>query len=197
MSFVHPVQKPDDSALARCRQLPPECRQRVHIFVCNGLDPFCFGNLNGFCHVVRAQGFDNVYFGQIWEPAAIERKIVEVRRCDPGARIVLFGYSLGAIDARRICNRLKVQNMTIDLLVYLGGDLVRDRPDSRPENAGRVLNITGHGFVITGGDLLFRGEDISGAINVRLDERHILLPSRAASLDLFLNALADVGLLVK
>jgi hypothetical protein len=193
MSFAHPVQKPDDSALERCRELSHDCKRRVHIFVCNGFDPFCFGNLNGFCHAVRSLGFENVYFGQIWEPAAIERKIAEVRRCDPSAKIVLFGYSLGANDARHICNRLRRQNTSVDLLVYLGGDMVRDRPESRPQNAARVLNITGHGFAITGGDLLFKGEDVSGATNVRLDERHILLPSRAAALDMFLNAVVDVS----
>jgi hypothetical protein len=193
LSFVHPVQKPDHSALQRCGKLPLECKQRVHIFVCNGLDPFCLGNLNGFCHAVRSQGFDNIYFGQIWESADVERGIVDVRRCDPGAKIVLLGYSLGANDARRICNRLMGQGIRVDLLVYLGGDMIRDRPESRPANAQRVLNIAGHGFVITGRDLFFKGDDISGATNVRLDERHLLLPSRSAALDLFLSAVSETA----
>ena len=192
-SFVHPVEKPDEAVIERSKQLSPAQKQRIHLFACNGLDPFCLGNLNGFCHAVRSLGFENVYFGQVWEPAAIERKIVAVRQGDPSAKIVVVGYSVGANEARRICNGLKRQSLSIDLLVYLGGDTVRDVPESRPENAGRILNITGHGFVVSGGDLLFRGEDISGATNVRLDERHILLPSRSAALDIFLTHVVEIG----
>ncbi len=193
LSFVHPVQKPDDAFVERCRQLSPEQKQRIHIFACNGLDPFCLGNLNGFCHAVRSLGFENIYFGQLWEPAAIERKIVAVKQSDPNAQIVLLGYSAGANDARRICNRLKQQSIRVELLAYIGGDTIRDVPDSRPENARRILNITGHGFVPSGGDLFFNGEEISGATNARLDERHILLPSRSTALDMFLTQLVEVA----
>jgi hypothetical protein len=193
LSFIHPVQKPDDALVERCRRVSPEQKQRIHIFACNGLDPFCLGNLNGFCHAVRSLGFENIYFGQLWEPATIERKIVAVKQGDPAAAIILIGYSAGANDARRICNRLKQQSIRIELLAYLGGDTIRDVPDSRPENAQRVLNITGHGFALSGGDLFFNGEEISGATNARLDERHILLPSRSSALDIFLVQVAEIS----
>lgn len=191
LSFVHPTQAPPQAS-ERCRALPDYQKEHTYVFAVNGFDPFCLGNLNGLCDHVRRLGFRHVYFGQFWEPRKMENEIVRVRASDPAARVVLLGYSNGANDARAMCHSLARKDVRIDLLVYLGGDRVLNVPESRPENAGKILNITGHGFVLTGGNLFVNGDDISGAKNVRLKERHILLPSRPAAVEAFLNGLHDV-----
>ena len=83
--------------------------------------------------------------------------------------------------------------MKIDLLVYLAGDTVNNTPSSHPSNVGRVVNVRTQGLVLTGGDLIFNGDDIPGARNVRLECRHILAPSRPETLQLMMQELISLA----
>lgn len=192
LSFVHPVRAPRDCS-ERCRALPEDRKDHTYVFAVNGLDPLCLGNLNGLCDHVRGLGFRHVYFGQFWDTRRIEDEVVRVRASDPAARVVLLGYSNGANDVRAMCHSLGRKDVRVDLLVYLGGDRVLNVPESRPGNAGKILNITGHGFALTGGNLFVNGDEIAGATNIRLKERHILLPSRPAAVEAFLTELHAVA----
>ena len=90
-------------------------------------------------------------------------------------------------------NLLKEDAIRIDLLVYLGGDTIKDGDLSRPDNVGRILNITGHGLILLGGDLFFRGDDIKGASNHRLDARHFMLPTRAEAMELLVQYVVELN----
>ncbi len=188
---LHPIQKPHGVCYPACCLDQPCCccKDRVHIFAVNGMDPCCLGNFNGLCHYLREQGFTNTYFGQLLTLNCYAQKIRAVREADPCARIVLIGFSLGCNYVRCLANRLAREGVHVDLLVYLAGDSIHDAPRSFPDNVGRVLNLPAHGLILTGGDLLLKGADIDGARNCRLDTRHILVPSRQQTLELLMEEL--------
>jgi hypothetical protein len=183
-SFVHRLGDPPPHLVQACKSIPPEARERVHLFVINGLDPLYLGNLNGLCACMQQLGFANVHCGQLWQAAAFRDQIGAIRRADPQARIALLGYSAGANRVCRLAQELQTEGVAIDLLVYLGGDQIENTPACRPANVGQVLNITGHGFLLHGGDLFRHGADLDGARNERLDTRHLLLPTRGETVEL-------------
>ena len=56
---------------------------------------------------------------------------------------MLIGFSWGANSVRHMANRLNDQGVQIDLLVYLVGDMVCDKAESRPSNVCRVAHFGG------------------------------------------------------
>jgi hypothetical protein len=189
LGFLHPLKVDGDDLARLCAGVPPEQRARVYVFLVNGADPLWLGNLNGLADYLRALGFKHTACGQMTHTPAYGQQIRKLRREDPGARVALLGFSAGANCVRELAQRLKEDQVPVDLLVYLGGDTIRNVPRSRPENVGRILNITGHGYVFYGYDLLFRGDQIDGARNLRLDARHICLPSQREAIDALVREL--------
>jgi len=189
-TVLHPIQKPDCPRCPCCGQQPCTCcKDHVYIFVINGLDPLCLGNLNGLCDYLKEQGFKNTHFDQLYTWCCLAGRIREVRGDDPDARIVLIGYSLGCNSVRYLSNVLARDGTNVDLLVYLGGDYIGNCRRSYPSNVCRVLNVNSHGLFLTGGDLFFKGADIDGAQNCRLKCRHILVPSRRETLEVLMEEL--------
>lgn len=182
-SFVHAIGSPPAHLQESCQAVPPEARDRVHLFAINGMDPLYLGNLNGLCGSMKQLGFRNVHCGQTWQTASIRDAICHIREQDAQARIAVLGFSAGANRARDLANDLNAKGIRIDLLVYLGGDTIDNTPASRPPNVGRVVNITGHGYLPRGGDLLYNGTDLDGAQNQRLNARHMLLPTRPETVE--------------
>lgn len=187
-TFLHPIQAPKNGH--DCFSGVDCCKDSVYIFGVNGLNPLCTGNFNGLLDYLRGQGFKNTYFGQLYTPNCYARKIREVRQHDPHARVVLIGFSLGCNYVQGLVNHLNHDDTRIDLVVYLGGDYISNSERAYPCNVERVLNVQGHGICLTGGDLFFKGADIDGARNVRLPVRHILIPSRADTVELLMEELA-------
>jgi hypothetical protein len=175
------------------RSVPQEQKDRVHFFLINGLDPAYAGNLNGLAAYYRSLGFTNTTCYQFPAAWKVRRQIEQVRRSDPEARIVLLGYSIGANFARGVANSLARDNITIDCLVYVGGDTIFNTPSSRPTNVAKVVNITGHGLIFLGRDIYFKGEDIDGAVNHRVDARHITVPNQAETISLIGNQLITLA----
>lgn len=186
-TFLHPIQQPKNGHDCFCGA--DCCKDSVYIFGVNGLNPLCTGNFNGLLDYLRGQGFKKTYFGQLYTPNCYARKIREVRQHDPHARVVLIGFSLGCNYVQCLANHLNHDDTRVDLVVYLGGDFIFNNQRAYPGNVERVLNVQGHGVCLTGGDLFFKGEDIDGARNVRLPVRHILLPSRADTVELLMEEL--------
>lgn len=155
-------------------------KDNIHIFGVNGLNPMCLGNFNGMLEFIREQGFPNIHFGQLYTSHLFYDQIREIRKADPGAKIVLIGYSFGADYVEMMANDFNKQGVRIDMVVYLVGDLIRNNERSRPPNIGRVVNIRAKGALLFGG--LIDGEELEGANNYRIDSRHIKVPSRAQSL---------------
>lgn len=193
--FLHPIQKPEHlnyPCWCAGRQCCC-CKDHVYIFGVNGLNPLCTGNFNGLCSYLREEGYENTYFGQLYTSHFYCSKIRKIIADDPSAKVVLIGFSLGTNYVRCMANMLAKDGVKIDLLVYLGGDTIFDTPSSCPENVCRVLNITSHGLCLMGGDLLFKGADLPCARNVRLDTRHILIPSRRETLELIMEELLAIS----
>jgi hypothetical protein len=189
-TVIHPIQKPDCLRCPCCGHRPCTCcKDHVYIFVINGLDPLCLGNLNGMCRYLREAGFRNTRFDQLCTWLCLARRIRQIRYADPHARIVLIGYSLGCNSVRCLSNVLARDGTKVDLLVYLAGDYIGNSRRSYPPNVCRVLNVNAHGLFITGGDLLFNGTDIDGARNCRVKSRHILVPSRRKTLEVLMEEL--------
>ena len=171
---------------------PPEARDRTYFLVVNGFDPLFVGKLDCFCDGIRCAGYKNVELYKLRHGWSTEQQICRIRQCDPSAKIVLVGYSMGANTVCKVCNSLDCRGVWVDLLVYIGADYMKDTDFARPRNAGRILNITGHGFIGTGGDLLYNGAEISGASNYRLDARHFGLPKQPETLGAVLQTVAEL-----
>jgi Uncharacterized alpha/beta hydrolase domain (DUF2235) len=179
-TIMHPIQEPEN--VPPCDAKAEACKQHVHIFAINGLNPMCSGNFNGLCGYFKKQGYEHTYFGQLYTCQDFPARIKETRAADPEARIVLIGFSMGAYTVRSMANELAQDGTPIDLLVYMVGDHLTNKPESRPANVRRILNIRAQGLVLMGGDLFFNGADLDGARNVKIDVRHILVPSRKETL---------------
>lgn len=194
-TLLHPVEEPEHVPLPSCYQNGPChcCKERVHVFAINGLNPLCLGNFNGLCTYLRKQGFEHTHFGQLYGSCWFTDEIRHIRSTDPDARIVLIGFSLGANYVKCMANHLNKEGIKVDLLVYLVGDFVFNTPSSHPPNVVRVVNIRAKGLVLTGGDLMCNGADIDGACNHRLSCRHILVPSRRETLALLMEELLTLA----
>jgi hypothetical protein len=169
-----------------------EARDHTYFLVVNGMDPLFVAKLNCFCDGIRCAGYKNVELYKLRNGRCTEQRVCEIRKDDPGAKIVLVGYSMGAGTVSKVCNSLDCSGIWVDMLVYIGADYMKDTDAARPKNAGRILNINGHGFIGTGGDLLFNGTAISGAANYRVNARHFGLPKQPETLGLVLDAVAEL-----
>ena len=174
-------------------EVPADVRDHTYFVVVNGIDPIYFGKLNCYCDRIRDAGYKNVYLYSLRQCGAAERQARCIRESDPKAKLVLVGYSVGCQCVRKICNTMACNDQFVDLLVYLAGDYLCDDEKTRPKNAGRIVNINGHGFKGTGGDLFYNGAEISGATNYRLNARHFWMPKQAAASDILLQAVAEMN----
>ena len=193
-TLLHPLQKPG------CLDYPPgffesgapSRMDKVHIFAVNGLNPMCLGNFNGLCEYLKEQGFRNTYFGQLYTSHTFIGKIEAIRKCDPDAKIVLIGYSLGADNVRKLANQLNERGVAVDMVIYLVGDLIKNEPRSWPPNVAQVVNVRSKGIILF--LRLIDGQDIDGARNYMLDKRHILIPSREETLRLVMSELLPLAM---
>jgi hypothetical protein len=176
--FLRPMKLDELTLREQANAIPQPKKDRVHFFLINGFDPLYLSNLKGMAAYCQAIGFTNTTCGPMTSTWNFRRQIATVRRSNPEARIVLLGYSLGANCARSVANSLKSDGIAIDCLIYVGGDTIANTPESRPSNVGHVVNITGHGFVLLGGDLFLKGDQLDRATNQRLDARHFALPGQ-------------------
>jgi hypothetical protein len=188
LGFLHPLPSCEPEICQLCRSLPPQSKEHVYIFLVNGLDPLYYGNLNGLCEYVRALGFKQCETGQMTAIYGLRNRILRIRADDSQGRIVLVGFSAGANCVRSLAHALQKDNVTIDLLVYVGGITVFDTDYSRPENARRIVNLTGQGQVWLGSDRIVNGA-IRGARNERLPVRHFALPSYPRTIEILTEEL--------
>jgi hypothetical protein len=192
-SVLHPVAPPRPEVLAEIQCVPAWTRDHVHVFLVNGLDPGNLCNFRGLYEYVCQLGFDNVYFGQMWDGPHFVHKIRQIRCRDPRARIFLLGYSLGANVVNLMAQSLKKDGTQIDVLVYLAGDLLCNCKPARPENACKILNIRAWGLVFLAGGLI-NGADIEGCDNYSLGfVRHSCVSRNQQMLELLAEELAALA----
>lgn len=182
-TLVHPLPVKQLTLRQQADAIPQDKKDRVHFVLINGIDPAYAANLNGVAAYFRSIGFKNTTSYQFPFTMLARKQIETVRRSDPDARIVLLGFSVGANCVRGVANNLQKENMHIDCLIYVAGDTIFDSATSRPANVGQIVNITGHGLIFYGRDIVFKGDDIDGAINRRLDARHMSIPQQRETIE--------------
>jgi hypothetical protein len=193
LGFMHPMPPTPPECVAACRTAPQASRDHVHVFFVNGLDPLNKDNFMGLEDYVIDLGFTHCTFGQMVDTPTFISEVRRIHNEDPEARFVLVGFSFGTNMVRSITHAVQDDGITIDLLVYLGGDTILNTPASHPANATRVVNITAHGCVMLFGGYIWKGEDIDGAVNLRLtDVGHAGIPTHRQTLELVAHHLAEV-----
>ena len=163
-------------------------RDRVHVFLVNGVDLLNAGNMTGLRDFIRQLGFVHVHEGQVYDLFAFQDDIRRLHREEPDAHIVLIGFSLGANVVHEIASGIDDNGAKIDLMVYLSGNhVVMPLPRSRPANVGRVLNLLAGGLMEKYG---FRDY----AENIRVaGSRHFTLPTHPLTLEALERELAAVA----
>lgn len=184
LGHLHPVSECDPNVAACCRELPPCCRSRVYVFFVQGVDPLGIGNLTGVHDYVRQLGFTKTYYGQVYHAGHFEKEIRRLHHEGPETRFVLVGFSAGANKVRTIAQNVKDDGVRIDLLVYLGGNTLRNVPHDRPDNAVKVVHVLAKGF-----DRI--GTSFDDAENVHVpDAHHFGSPSHPYTLQMLARELA-------
>jgi hypothetical protein len=187
LSFCHPIDPPKPEVKATCNEVPRDCRNHVHIFFIHGLDPFDFANLSGVTDYVHSLGFIKTHYGQLYHVWEFKKEIRKVHEQDPEARFVLVGFSFGANMVRDVANAVKADGITIDLLIYLGGNTLENTEPNRPEHVARIINILAYGWI-------WHGATLDRAENVQYDNVwHFGSPTHPHTLKLLGEELALVA----
>lgn len=184
---LHSVQPPAPEWSEPCSSVPLCARNHVYVFFLHGLDPLDFSNLSGVHDYVRSLGFHKTYYGQLYHRGYFEKEMRRLHREEPNARFVLVGFSYGANKIRDLAQAVKSDGIHIDLLVYIGGNTLKNAPQDRPENAARIVNILAEGCV-------WNGAELTGAENVHVrDTWHFGSPSHQYTLEILARDLAAVA----
>jgi hypothetical protein len=170
-----------------CRMMPKCARDHVHIFFIHGLDPVDCANLSGVCEYVQSLGFHKTYYGQLYHTHQFKGLVREIHQQDCDARFVLVGFSFGANMVRDIAQAAQEEGIKIDLLVYLGGNTLKNRPKDQPENVCRIVNILAQGCI-------WNGDTMDRAENVQVMGRwHFGSPSHPFTLQVLAQDLAEIA----
>lgn len=162
----------------------------IDVYIIDGVNPLGRAGVNGLASRLRNRSSGNVQVDGWYSGRAVEREIRAAHAADPSRRIAVIGFSAGAYTARAVANRLTRSGVPVEVLGYIGGDFLRNNTSTQVPGVGRVVNIRGDGYVLTGGNLLFNGTDISGASNVRLEGTdHYDLPSHPSTVESLSSAL--------
>ncbi len=191
-SFLQPIDEPLPGIRRLCETAPQGEKDRLHLYFVNGLDPLYAGNFKGLSDYVKTLGFGNVYNGQLHHCAHFRQSIVNLKRDEPNAKIVLLGYSAGANAIRALAHALDKDRVEVESLVYVGGDTIKNEPLSRPPNVRRILNINGHGALVLGYGLYYEGDHLDGAENHRVDSKHLMLPAQVETAELLAKHLTKL-----
>lgn len=159
MSFLHPVKPPPIELSTPCQEVPKASRDHVYVFFIHGLDPLDIANLSGVRDYVHKLGFNRTYYGQLYHKPYFQKEALKIYKEDPDARFVLIGFSFGANMVRDIALALKKEGVPVALLVYLGGNTLKNGERDQPDNAARIVNILANG-AIWHGDRLDRAENL-------------------------------------
>lgn len=186
--YLHPIHAPEAQFLEPCRSLPQGCKDHVHVFIINGLDPMDYSNLTGLRDYVQSLGFRQTYFGQIYHYWWFKKEIRRIHQEDPEARFVFVGFSVGVNLADCLARALEPEGVYVELLVFLSGNHpIQPMPHEPPPNVGKVVNILASGLMQT------RGER-DWAENLRpLESWHFDIPTHHDTLAAMTDALIQVA----
>lgn len=187
MPFLHKVDPPTKDQLVPSGSLLGAARHHVHIFFIHGMDPFDWANLAGVRDYVQSLGYIKTHYGQLYHTWQFKEELCRVHEEDPDARFVLIGFSFGANMVRNVALTAKEHDIPIDLLVYLGGNTLKDCDEDKPENALHIVNILATGCI-------WNGDHLEGADNLNYgDVWHFGSPTHPKTLDVLVEELTKVA----
>lgn len=118
--------------------LPTYERQRVHVFLVNGVVPIGLCGMEKLRDRLSDLGYAKVYSGQPVHAGWMAREMCKVFAEEPDARFVLIGYDLGGPVALKLAAEAAAAGLPVDALVLLD-------PTGKPGEAGcavRTLVVT-------------------------------------------------------
>ena len=187
MPFLHRAEPPSVERVVACKTAPAENRDRVHIFMIHGVDPFDWANMAGVRDYLHGLGFGKTYYGQMYHTARFEKELRRIHCEDPEARFVLIGFSFGANLVRMMANHAQEEGIPIDLLVYLGGNTLKNEPRDQPENVAKIINILAAGCI-------WNGAWMDRAENIHVtDVFHFGSPAHPVTLEVLAREMAIVA----
>lgn len=166
-------------------------REHVHIFMINGLTilPHIYGSMNPVGETLKNHGYVHNQTATHYWRWSFQDKIRQVYRCDPQARIVLVGYSIGAGVVHGMAHTLEKEGIPIALLVYLDGHTFIEDFHDRPANVERAVCIRSSSFILRGALI-----EESNYVEMIDGSRHLSVPKKEATLELLLRELDMVAL---
>lgn len=187
LSCTHPIGPACPELAEPCRMLPKCARNHVHVFFIHGMDPADCANLSGVRDYVQSLGFQKTYYGQLYHGHQFKAVVRDIHQKDCDARFVLVGFSFGANMVRNIAQAAKEEGIKIDLLVYLGGNTLKNGPKDQPENVCRIVNILAQGCI-------WNGDTLDRAENVQVRGRwHFGSPSHPFTVQVLAQDLAEIA----
>jgi hypothetical protein len=193
LSWVHPI--PEDvytCAYQRASEpltiTPTVCSpSQVHVFFIHGLDPCDLANLRGVREYCHRHGFTNTTLAQFYHGPWVVERIRKIRECDPGAPILIFGFSAGTCTARNTVHVLhKKYGIDVNTVIYTSGITLSDNSYSCPDHIAKVIHIRDCSHI--------SGKFLPGAENYKYtDVGHFGTPTHPNTLAVLLeelNALA-------
>lgn len=137
LSAGRPCDRLPPPVVEACRELPHSCRQRVHVFFLNGLDPFDCANLSHARRTALDLGFAKTHHGSLVHVPYFALCMKQLRDADPGAKFVIVGHGLGAEAAFALAAvSPAVERM---VLIEAPGWTVAAR--SKPANVGELAFV--------------------------------------------------------
>ena len=162
----------------------------TRVYLLNGADPFGWSKLSGTADRLRASGYPDTRYGGWFRGRQFEREIRRSHAESPGTPVAIIGFSAGTYQAKAMAGRLTRDGIPVAMLGYIGADYLTNGGSSQPAGVGRVVNVRGDGFLLTGRNLFFNGTDLNGADNLRLPGvRHFDLPRQEETLSALIGGL--------
>ena len=175
---------------AAASSVPLMTGANTRVYVINGVDPFGWAGLSEMTDRLRASGYPDTTFGSWYEVLRFDREIRAAYRQDPSAQFIIIGYSFGVYRAQGLASRLAHDGIPIAMVGYIGGDYLRNSPANTRGVGGRVVNVMGDGYLLTGRNWFFNGTDLAGTDNVRMPGvRHFGLPKQEQTVDALVNGM--------
>jgi hypothetical protein len=186
LSWCHTVEPPAPELLEPCRCLPLCCKSKVHVFLIDGIDPFCAGDLGAVRSFLIDLGFIKTSFGQMYHAGYFGDQIRRIHKDDPDAQFVLIGFDRGAGSALELACDLAAEQAPLALVVFLDGQCLRELPPQSLPGT-RVVHVRNAAGLWDVTDLR-RAE----TVNVR-DCGHFRLPTHPITLEVLAHELGNVA----
>ena len=118
VSCDHAAHKSALDAGPQC-DLPTCERQKVYVYMLNGLTPTGTCGLEGLRDQLAAHGFPKIGCGQVYHAGWVADEMKRVLAEDPDARFVLLGYDLGGAAAVKLAADSLKAGLPVDAVVLL------------------------------------------------------------------------------